>query len=88
LIVREALKEPIVTERLVAEFNKKVLGKTFGKDAGVIQKVFAELDESRLADIQIELAKGCVVCGRGNHTASHLRNSVAPPPLPPRTGGS
>jgi glycyl-tRNA synthetase len=58
LVVRQALKEPIVTERLVAEFNKKVLGKTFGKDAGVIQNVFAELDESRLLEIQIELANG------------------------------
>jgi glycyl-tRNA synthetase len=63
LVVRQALKEPIVTERLVAEFNKKVLGKTFGKDAGVIQNTFAELEESRLHEIQIELAKGCV--GRG-----------------------
>ncbi|KAI9511962.1 glycyl-tRNA synthetase [Russula earlei] len=58
LIVRQALKEPIVTERLVAEFNKKVLGKTFGKDAGWIQNTFAELDESRLLEIQIQLAKG------------------------------
>jgi hypothetical protein len=87
--VREALKEPIITERLVAEFNKKVLGKTFGKDAGVIQNVFAELEESRLADIQIELAQGCVVWRGGeNRTTSHLRNSVAPPPLPHRMGGS
>ncbi|KAI0002503.1 glycyl-tRNA synthetase [Russula compacta] len=58
LVVRQALKEPIITERLVAEFNKKVLGKTFGKDAGVIQNIFAELDDSRLLEIQIELAKG------------------------------
>jgi len=61
LIVRQALKEPIITERLVAEFNKKVLGKTFGKDAGVIQNHFAELDESRLLDIQTELAKGSTI---------------------------
>ncbi|KAI0273063.1 glycyl-tRNA synthetase [Russula aff. rugulosa BPL654] len=49
---------PIVTERLVAEFNKKVLGKSFGKDAGVIQNIFAELDEPRLQEIQIELTNG------------------------------
>jgi len=60
-VVRQALKEPIVTERLVAEFNKKVLGKTFGKDAGVIQNIFAELDESRLEEIQIELTNGSTV---------------------------
>ncbi|KAH9006464.1 glycyl-tRNA synthetase [Lactarius hatsudake] len=56
-----ALKEPIITERLVAEFNKKVLGKTFGKDAGVIQSVFAELSETRLLEIQGELAQGSTV---------------------------
>jgi len=61
LVVRQALKDPIVTERLVAEFNKKVLGKTFGKDAGWIQNTFAELDESRLLEIQIQLAKGSTV---------------------------
>jgi glycyl-tRNA synthetase len=61
LVVRQALKEPIITERLVAEFNKKVLGKTFGKDAGVIQSVFAELNEPRLLEIQGELAKGSTV---------------------------
>jgi glycyl-tRNA synthetase len=64
LVVRQALKEPVITERLVADFNKKVLGKTFGKDAGVIQNIFAELDESRLLEIQMELAKGCVVSRR------------------------
>jgi len=61
LVVRQALKDPIITERLVAEFNKKVLGKTFGKDAGWIQNTFAELDESRLLEIQIQLAKGSAV---------------------------
>ncbi len=64
LVVRQALKEPIVTERLVPEFNKKVLGKTFGKDAGVIQNVFAEFSESRLLGIQGELAQGCVASKR------------------------
>ncbi|KAF8504498.1 glycyl-tRNA synthetase [Russula emetica] len=61
LVVRQALKEPIITERLVAEFNKKVLGKTFGKDAGVIQNIFAEIDESRLQEIQIELTNGSTI---------------------------
>ncbi|KAI9465828.1 glycyl-tRNA synthetase [Lactarius psammicola] len=61
LVVRQALKEPIITERLVAEFNKKVLGKTFGKDAGVIQNIFAELGEPRLLEIHGELAQGSTV---------------------------
>ncbi|KAI0049354.1 glycyl-tRNA synthetase [Auriscalpium vulgare] len=58
LIVRQALKEPIVTEKLVAEFDKKTLGKTLGKDAGVVQKIFADLDESQLVKVQGELAQG------------------------------
>jgi len=74
LVVRQALKEPIITERLVAEFNKKVLGKTFGKDAGVIQNVFAELSEQRLLEIQGELAQGCVLSKRTPH-CSHLRDA-------------
>ncbi|KAH9072943.1 glycyl-tRNA synthetase [Lactarius deliciosus] len=44
-----------------AEFNKKVLGKTFGKDAGIIQSVFADLSETRLLEIQGELAQGSAV---------------------------
>ena len=71
LVVRQALKEPIVTERLVAEFNKKVLGKSFGKDAGVIQNIFAELDEPRLQEIQIELTNGCVVLEKKRTTATY-----------------
>ena len=71
LVVRQALKEPIVTERLVAEFNKKVLGKTFGKDAGVIQNIFVELDESRLQERQIELTNGCVGLGKKRTTATY-----------------
>jgi glycyl-tRNA synthetase len=86
LIVRQALKEPIITERLVAEFNKKVLGKTFGKDAGVIQNIFAELGESRLLEIQVELDKGCVVSGRPPY--SHLQHAVDPPSSLHLTGGS
>lgn len=58
LVVRQALKEPIVTEKEVAEFNKKVLGKTYGKDSGVLQKIVAELDEDQLLKHKAELAKG------------------------------
>ncbi|KAA1472692.1 glycyl-tRNA synthetase [Dentipellis sp. KUC8613] len=58
LVVRQALKEPIVTERLAAEFNKKVIGKTFGRDAGVLQKLFEGYDEAQLARVQGELAQG------------------------------
>lgn len=58
LVVRQALKEPTVTEKLTAEFNKKVVGKAFGKDAGVLQKMFADMDETKLEKVQGELAQG------------------------------
>ncbi|KAG2755085.1 glycyl-tRNA synthetase [Suillus brevipes Sb2] len=58
LVVRQALKEPIVTEKEVPEFNKKVLGKTYGRDAGLLQKVVGEMDESQLTKLKGELAQG------------------------------
>jgi glycyl-tRNA synthetase (class II) len=60
LVVRQALKEPIVTEKEVPEFNKKVLGKTYGRDAGLLQKVVGEMDESQLTKLKGELAQGSV----------------------------
>ncbi|TBU45619.1 glycyl-tRNA synthetase [Dichomitus squalens] len=58
LVVRQALKEPIVTEKLVAEFNKRTFGQTFGKDSAVIQTLVGGLDEALLAKLQGELAQG------------------------------
>ncbi|KAI0765045.1 glycyl-tRNA synthetase [Fomes fomentarius] len=58
LVVRQALKEPIITENLVAEFNKKNFGKTFGKDSAVIQTIIGGLDEALLTKLQGELAQG------------------------------
>ncbi|KAG2130682.1 glycyl-tRNA synthetase [Suillus clintonianus] len=60
LVVRQALKEPIVTEKEVPEFNKKVLGKTYGRDAGLLQKAVGEMDESQLIRLKGELAQGSV----------------------------
>lgn len=58
LVVRTALKEPIVTEKLVPEFNKKTVGKTFTRDAGPLQKAVEAMTEEELAKIQGELAQG------------------------------
>lgn len=60
LIVRQALKEPIVTEKQTPEFNKKILGKTFGKDASVITKLVEGLDNAQLVKLQADLAQGFV----------------------------
>ncbi|KAG6865357.1 hypothetical protein C0991_003209 [Blastosporella zonata] len=61
LVVRQALKEPIVTEKEVAEWNKKALGKTFKADAGVLQKLVEELPESELLRLKSELTNGSTV---------------------------
>ena len=58
LLVRQALKEPIVTEKETPEFNKKVIGKTFGKDAGTILNTVESLDEAGLVRLKGELAQG------------------------------
>lgn len=61
LVVRQALKEPIVTEKEVAEFNKKTFGKTFGKDGAAIQAAVNDLDEAALLKLKGELAQGYVL---------------------------
>lgn len=60
LVVRQALKEPIVSEKEVAEFDKKLLGKTFRGDAGVLSKLVESMDESALLKLKGELAQGSV----------------------------
>ena len=73
LVVRQALKEPIVSEKLVPEFNKKNFGKTFGKDSAVIQKAIADMSEEQLAKIQGELAQGYVATRCGMENWMHLK---------------
>ena len=58
LVVRQALKEPIVTEKEVPEWNKKTLGKTYKQDAGVIQKTVEALDQQQLTTLKGQLAQG------------------------------
>ena len=58
LLVRQALKDPIITEKEAPEFNKKVIGKTFGKDAAPILKTVEGLDEAGLLKLKGELAQG------------------------------
>ena len=60
LIVRQALEKPIVTEKETAEFNKKLIGMTFGKDSMVIQQLVEGLDEVALIKLKGELAQGWV----------------------------
>lgn len=61
LVVRQALKEPIVTEKEVPEWNKKTLGKNFKKDAAVIQQLVEAMDEPSLLKLKGELAQGYAV---------------------------
>jgi len=60
LVVRQALKEPIITEKEVSEWNKKNLGKTFKQDAAHIQSLVESMDEPELLRIKGELAQGYV----------------------------
>ncbi|KAF9044354.1 hypothetical protein BJ165DRAFT_1415652 [Panaeolus papilionaceus] len=61
LVVRQALKEPIITEKEVPEWNKKVLGKTYKADAGAIQKIVESMDQDELTRLKGELAQGKAV---------------------------
>ncbi|THH03777.1 hypothetical protein EW145_g6017 [Phellinidium pouzarii] len=76
LVARQALKEAIVTERLVPEFNKKTIGKTFGRDCAGLQKAVDALSEEELARLQGELGQGwTVVCVEGKEftlTSEHV----------------
>lgn len=55
LSVREALKEPIITEKLVADVNRKNLGPRFKGAAKVIGETIEALDQERLACTKKEL---------------------------------
>jgi len=61
LVVRQALKEPIVTEREVPEWNKKSMGMAFRQDAGTLQKVVEDMEEDELLKLKADLAQGFVV---------------------------
>ncbi|KAF9261131.1 glycyl-tRNA synthetase [Marasmius fiardii PR-910] len=58
LVVREPLDPPIVTEKEVPVFNKKLLGGTFKRDAPVLQTHVEGLDEQDLLKLKEELRKG------------------------------
>ncbi|KAF9531350.1 hypothetical protein CPB83DRAFT_848893 [Crepidotus variabilis] len=58
LVVRQALKDPIITEKEIPEWNKKVLGKTYKQDAGIIQKEVELMDQEQLTKLKGELAQG------------------------------
>lgn len=61
LVVRQALKEPILTEKEVSEWNRKNLGKTFKQDAALIQSLVESMDEPELLRIKGELAQGAAI---------------------------
>jgi len=57
LVVRQALKEPIVSQQEVAEFDKKLVGKTFGRETGVVQKIVADMNQTELVELKKKLAQ-------------------------------
>ena len=58
LVVRQALKEPIVSEKETPEWNNKFLGKSFKQDARTIQEYVESLDQAALTKLKGELARG------------------------------
>ena len=58
LVVRQALKEPIVTEKETPEWNKKNLHKSFKQDARIIQEHVEALDQEALSKLKGELNQG------------------------------
>ncbi|KAF8576032.1 hypothetical protein K439DRAFT_1621450 [Ramaria rubella] len=61
LVVRQALKEPIVTKQELPEFNKKALGRRFGRDLKMVTQAISEPDEAGLLKMKDELQQGWVV---------------------------
>lgn len=57
----EQLETPIVYEKDEPILNKKVLGKTFGKDLRTIQTIVEEMDDAGVQKLKGELAQGYVV---------------------------
>lgn len=62
LLVRQALKIPIIVEKDEVEFNNKAMGKTLGRDLKLVTEAVQgiEADESRLAQFKNELTQGYV----------------------------
>ncbi|KAL0071051.1 Glycine--tRNA ligase 1, mitochondrial [Marasmius tenuissimus] len=58
LVVKEAIEPPIVTEKDVPVFNKKLLGGTFKRDGQTLQHHLESLAEPELLKVKEELAKG------------------------------
>lgn len=57
LVVRQALAEPVVSEREAAEWNKRAVGRMYGRDAQVLMGMVAEMD---MGDLKDKLAKGYI----------------------------
>jgi glycyl-tRNA synthetase len=58
LVVRQALQDPITTEKEVPEWNRKVLGKTYKREAAVLQETVESLNQDQLSKLKGELAQG------------------------------
>jgi glycyl-tRNA synthetase len=69
LVVRQALKEPLVTQQEVPEFDKKLIGKTFGKETGNVTKIVNEMSQGELAGLKKELTRGYVCSCQALRTA-------------------
>lgn len=60
LVASQVLAEPIVTERAVADYNKKTFGKTFGRDMPAILEALNKYNDEELMKLKGELDAGYV----------------------------
>ncbi|KZT25895.1 glycyl-tRNA synthetase [Neolentinus lepideus HHB14362 ss-1] len=76
LVVRQALKEPIVIEKEVPEFNKKNLGKKFLKDSAIVQQIVGDMDETQLLSLKEQLSKGSATITSSDQRSFELTSEL------------
>jgi len=76
LVVRQALKEPIVFQQEVPEFDKKLIGKTFGKETGNVTKIVGEMSQEELVTLKKQLESGSAILTKPDSTTISVPSTV------------
>lgn len=61
LVARQTLPEPLIEEKETPEFNSKLWGKTFTKNAELVKGLVNALDEAGLVKLKTDLAAGYAI---------------------------
>jgi glycyl-tRNA synthetase len=73
LVVRKALKEPKIYDKLVAVIDKKLLGPKFKKEARQVEGLIEGLDQAGLESLQSQLKNGKATVGSYEVTPDLVR---------------